>query len=338
MTRGWTAVVRRTLLAVVALVVAVGVGRLASGSAADRPALGAAAASVPAGTISLDVTAWDRIEASAQDAALRDITTRSVLDPLSDDLADAFGWRPDDLAWEAYATTRTGPVLVLGLGDVSVEQVRDGLDDTGEAAGVDRWEVTSRGGASNEFVSTFRYTRLLAGRGLLVAAPAPEAVRAVVATIEHRSRSLLDDAGLAAVVSAAPAADAATVQVGGLACQNDPLDGSDPEVADAVAPLVDPTWVMRSITDGRPRDFHVTLGFASPSIARSQLVERRRLARPGPIVGRAGERFESSLRSLRASVDESAVDLGFDLTADAEALMARGGGYAFSGCAAPEPG
>ena len=83
------------------------------------------------------------------DAALRDLSTRSVIGQHTEELHDAYGWSPADLDWEAYGQAKDGAVMVAQLdGSVSLASVRSHLAKLGYSRDGRVWTIPPDGALS----------------------------------------------------------------------------------------------------------------------------------------------------------------------------------------------
>lgn|GEM_PF-6409860 len=305
-----------------------------------RDAVAAAVDAAPLGSGTVDVTVWSRLPASIDQAALQDLTTRSVVAPLADEIDDRLGWSPAALAWESFVRTPEGPLLVLGLGTLDPAQVDQAWSRVGERDG-DGWVLKDGGGTSSDFADTFRHVRVLRDRSLLVAAPDERALRLGVSTVRGRTRSLLADRGVADLVRQALGRDSVMIQAREALCADQSRLDDDETVAlrrveRRHGRLADPTWGLRALGTRPDRRYLFATAFTDPGVAREQLDVRRALT-TGSFIGRSGT-VQESLRDARAQADGSVVVLDLAPTADAEDYMAAVGPVAFSGCAVPGRG
>jgi hypothetical protein len=140
------------VLAVVALVAAVGAGVALSRVERSAPALPTAVASMPAETLTASVTHWSRVRdllgGRGADAGVLDraydtdasaVSALGTMVPLMDRL---YGWSVLDVDWEALAQSRQGAAIVLQMpAGVELGMVRERLGELGyrepfEPAGV----------------------------------------------------------------------------------------------------------------------------------------------------------------------------------------------------------
>ena len=98
-----------------------------------RPALTSALDVVPFRSNVVGFTHWSQIRENVglDDAARRDLTTRSVIDGV-ENMRDLFGWSLADLEWEVYGQDPAGAASVVRLdGSVSFDDVREKLQSAG---------------------------------------------------------------------------------------------------------------------------------------------------------------------------------------------------------------
>ncbi len=107
----------------------------------------------------------------ADDAALRDLSTRSVLGQYTEELHDAYGWSPADLDWEAYGQAKDGAVMVARLDEsVSLASVRSHLAKLGYTRDGRTWTIDPDGSkVSQELAATLDSIAVVPGRRLIVA-------------------------------------------------------------------------------------------------------------------------------------------------------------------------
>ncbi len=331
---------RRALTGLVAAAVAVGSVAAAWAVTRDgadgRGPVTAAVDAVPLGAGTVDVTVWQRLPGSVDDAVLRDLSTRSVVAPLDDELRERFGWSVTDLGWETYARTPEGGVVVLGLGDLDAGEVDEAFGSVADRDG-SGWRIKDASGASSSFAATFAHVRVLRAQHVLVAGETAEALTATVATVRGRERSLLADPRVRDLLDGVRDADAFWLQRREALCAEDRVEGDEATAVRRVeaqnSRLVDPVWGLRAIVDRPERRLAFGTAFATPSVAREQALVREALTR-GPFIGRGGAVAEQ-LVDLRATVDGSAVLLDLATTDDTEDLMSDVGPVVFAGCAVP---
>jgi hypothetical protein len=303
----------------------------------DRAALADALDVLPASTLTVDFTDWTGIDVSPAEAALSGLTTRSAVASLEDEMSALLGWSPADLAWEAHGRTGTGAVTALGLGDVSPERAARSFAAIGTADdGTYRLDETA---ASADFASTFAWVRVVADRGVLLAATDEDTLAAAFDVVQVRSPSLLSVRGVGALAERLVGSDSVLLQERRVLCPaaSVPVDDvtAARQLAAALGPvrLAEARWGARALLDGTPQRIVFASAFDSAAVARRQGPLRAGLA-SGPFIGRTGA-VGDSLRDLRTSVDGAVVSLDFSLTPDGEQFMTDTGPVVFAGCAAP---
>ena len=348
---------RLVIAPLVAVALALAVGTWASAREPDsRSSLTSALDALPAGTLVAGFTDWAAVRddlrlgadspaaaraSLADDASLRDLTTRSVLGGVIADMHEAYGWSAADLLWESYGQAPGGAAMVARFDDsVSLDDVQDRLDELGYTRRDGVWSLAADGGAAvtPELATTLGNVALDPRRRLVVAADRPGYVRTVVATIRGDETSALSVRPLADVAASLAGSDTAVIQSGAFGCRATSFDslGADvrAQAAAAVArvgELVTPTFTGRGLTDGsRTQTIRFSAAFGSPAEAARQTRVRSALA-TGPFIGRSG-RVEDVLDLRSASVSGSVTTLRFALEPDEGAFMSGEGPVLFAGC------
>lgn len=343
------------LLVIAAAVVG---GRWAGGevSADSRSAMTSALDSLPADTQVAGFTDWSRVRrvlgvgststatgraVLTDDAALRDLSTRSVIGQYAEEMHDAYGWSPADLDWEAYGQAQDGAAMVVRLGEtVSFESVRSHLRELGYSRDGEVWTLEAESSAArSELGSALRAITLVPRQRLLVAADRPAYVLTVLQTIDRDAPSLLSVRSAADVATTLAGADSALLQSGGFTCQSTSLEGAGADVQaqaraaiDRAGTLVEPEFTGRALDAGSKTSetMRFALGFSSPTAAAQQLRVRTALV-SGPFIGRSG-RIEESLVLRSSSVRGSVALLRFRHDPDSTAYMTGDGPLLFAGC------
>ena len=350
-------VLRLVVAPLVAIALAVAIGSWAPGREPDRrSSLAAALDALPAATLVAGFTDWAAIrtglgvgDASTRagrqtlgdEAALRDLATRSVLGGVIIDMHAAYGWSAADLEWEAYGQSRSGAVMVARLADsVSIGDVEDRLRELGYRRDADTWTIDAAGSTAvgPELARTLGRLAIVPGRRLVVAGDRASVIPDVLATIRGDEPSSLSVRPLADVARALGGSDTAVLQSGEFGCRATSFDGLGPDVraqADAAlaraGTLRSPTVTGRGLVDGdRRQSLRFAAAFDSPATAADQLRVRTALT-TGPFVGRPG-RVEDTLDLVRSSVAGSVATLRFDLDPDRGAFMSGEGALLFAGC------
>ncbi|MEG9226982.1 hypothetical protein [Aeromicrobium sp. Sec7.5] len=355
-TRSWLS---RPFVGLVSVVV-IG-GAVAAGMvAAERltPDFGVAdlAQLAPANVSSIDVTNWsalrDRLGAGGDDvveqAATRDLATRSTLVSSGDVVADGLGWSPRTVRWEAFVQTTAGSALFLGLPesrDVTSERMRDlGYVQDGDEWTIELSDLRAGGVSTPE---TFQHARLLDG-GVVVASSELEVVERLGDVAEGRSPSLADDPTALRAWAQAVDLDAFSLQSGSAGCASTDPAESGPDIAAQAAVAVEAAgtlepyrWLVRGLGAGEqdPTEpgtgdsgdrFEVALAFDSAPVAAGQAEVRARLA-TGPFIGQTGT-VEESIVLTRHRVDGDVAVLEFDRQAGAASLMSFIGPLVLASC------
>ncbi len=352
-------VLRLAVAPVVALAVVLSVAVWASGREPDgRAPLAAAFDALPSGTVVAGFTDWaslrDGVGAEAStdaelravlrdDASLRDLTTRSVLGGVVEQMDDLYGWSAADLQWESYGRAQAGAVMVARLSDdVSLDDVRSAWSSLGYQRVDGVWTLGQQGrtAVGPELAATLGHVALVPGRRLVVAADSAEYVRTTLDVIDGRRDSALSIRPLADVTRSLAGSDSAVVQSRAFGCRATSLDalGADVQAQaaaalDRVAPLVAPTVTGRGLADGSPsQTIRFVSAFDSPAQARAQGQVRSALA-SGPFIGRSG-RIEDSLVLRDVTAEGSVATLTFALDPDRGAYMSGEGPLLFASCPA----
>lgn len=350
-------ILRAVLAPLLVIVVAITAGSWASGREPDtRSSLTSALDSLPRGTVVAGFTNWAAIRADlhlgaastaagratlADDASLRDLTTRSVLGGVIADMHAAYGWSAADLEWEAYGQAASGAAMVARFsGSVSIGDVEDRLDTLGYTRRGDVWtlEADAAAGAGPELAATLGNLAIDARRRLVVAADRPAYVPTVLAVVRGHDPSVLSVRPLADVAATLAGSDTAVVQSGAFGCRATALDALGPDVraqADAAVArageLATPTFTGRGLIDGTTsQTIRFAAAFGSPAQAAAQSRVRAALS-TGPFIGRSG-RIEDSLDLRDASASGSVTTLEFALDPDRGAYMGAEGPALFAGC------
>ena len=333
-------------------------GRWASDEvAADtRSAMTSALDSLPADTQVAGFTDWSRIRqvlglgsattaadraTLADDAGLRDLSTRSVIGQFTEEMYDAYGWSAADLGWEAYGQAPDGAAMVARLdGSVSFAAVRSHLRELGYSRDGRVWTSDPDSNATSpELASTLSAIAVEPSRRLVIAADRATYVSTVLETIDRDAPSLLSVRSAAEVASTLAGADSVLVQKGSSACLSTSLKDAGADVKaqaraaiDRAGDLAEPEYAGRALDAGSKTSetMRFSFGFRSPSEAVGQLRTRTALA-SGPFIGRSG-RIEESLVLRKASVRGSTAVLRFRHDPDTAAYMTGDGPLLFASC------
>jgi hypothetical protein len=336
---------------------ALGAGSWASGRSGDaRSSLAQALDVMPADTLVAGFTDWASIRSRlgvgragtatararlGDEGSLRDLTTRSVLAGLIEEMHDRLGWSVADVDWEAYSRGPSGSAMAARLSaGVSLDRVEDRLDRLGYTRRGDVWALAPDDAAvlSPQAASALAVVSVVRDRRLVVAAARPGAVRDVLTTARGQAPSALSNRPLADVARALAGSDTAVLQGRAFGCRATSVAGADDTVkAQARAAvaragaLTSPTFTGRGLVDGRPeQSIRFVSAFSSPAEAIDQLRVRTALT-SGPFVGRTG-RVEDTLDLRRASVDGTVATLRFSVDPDKAAYMSGEGPLLFAGC------
>ncbi|MET0930872.1 MAG: hypothetical protein ABWX74_15235 [Aeromicrobium sp.] len=348
---------RLVLAPMLVVAVAFGVASWASGHQPDtRSSLAAALDALPADTAVAGFTDWASIReelgigaastaagrhALADDASLRDLTTRSVLGGVIADMHQAYGWSAADLAWESYGQTQSGAVMVGRFTDaVSIDEVETRLRAIGYIRDGEVWSIDDAGSAAvgPELARTLAHLAFVPRERIVVATDRVGHVPAVLAAIRGRDPSALSVRAVADVAAELGGSDTAVVQAGSFGCRATSLDelGADVRAqADAAlarsGDLATPTFTGRGLTDGpRRQSIRFVAAFASPAEAAEQLRVRSALS-TGPFIGRTGQ-IGDTLDLVGSTAEGSTATLRFDLDPDRGAFMSGEGALLFAGC------
>lgn len=359
--RSW---VTRPVVGVVSVVV-IGASVAAGVVAAERLTPDAGVADVarlaPADVASIDVTDWsalrDRLGADGDDlveqAAARDLATRSTLVSSGEVVSDGLGWSPETVRWEAFVQTTVGSAILLGLPE-SDDATRERLRDLGYVQDGADWTIDLNdlraGGVSTP--ETFQHVRLLDG-GVLVASSEEQVVQQLGDVADGRSPSLADDPTAARTWAQATDLDAFTLQSGNAGCASTDPAESGPDIAAQAEVAVESAgtleryrWLVRGLgagdrgaseqgtteqgTDGSEDRFEVAMAFGSGPVAADQAEVRARLA-TGPFIGQTGM-VEESIVLTRHGVDGDVAVLEFDRQDGAASLMSFIGPLVLASC------
>lgn len=350
---------RLVLVPVLVVLIAVGVGSWASGREPDtRSSLASALDALPADTVVAGFTDWAAIReelglgtastaagrsALTDEASLRDLTTRSVLGGVIDDMQKAYGWSAADLEWESYGQARSGAAMVARFTDaVSIDDVEDRLDTLGYTRDGDVWSIDEAGSTAvgPELARTLGRLAFVPRQRIVIAADRAGHVPEVLAAVRGHEPSALSVRAVADVASALAGSDTAVLQGGSFGCRATSLDALGADVAaqaDAAlaraGDLATPTFTGRGLVDGsRSQSIRFVSAFGSPAEAADQLRVRSALA-TGPFIGRSGQ-IGDTLDLVGATTTGSTLTLRFDLDPDRGAFMSGEGPLLFAGCPA----
>lgn len=346
-------------LVVLALVVTAGWLVDRRSSADPRPPLAAALDVLPSATVVAGFTDWSAIRRDldlaetstaatrarlGDDAALRDLSTRSVLAESVEPMHALYGWSAADLDWESYGQAAGGSALVARMSSrVSFGDVEERLRTVGYTRDGEVWRLRDEGRTKvgPAIASTLGTVALVPGRRLVVATSSAAYAPRVLATIRGDEASLLSRRPVADIAAELAGSDTALVQAKQEACRAAAVGEGDDDVAAQAAAalarsgeLVAPRYAGRGLVDGaRRQDIRFVSAYASPAVAADQLAARRSLS-TGPFIGRSG-RVEDSLDLVSATVRGSAATLRFELDPDRGAYMSGEGPLLLAACGSP---
>lgn len=331
-------------------------GYWVSGRVGDtRSSLTSALDSLPADTLVAGFTDWSNIrdrldvdDASTaagratlnDDAALRDLSTRSVIGRFVEEMHTSFGWSVADLEWEVFGQAADGAAMVGRFdSSVSLSDVRGALRKLGYTQDGRVWTSSESTPTTGDLSSTLASIAIVPGKRLVVAADRPTYVMTVLQTIDRGELSLLSVRSASEVAEALVGSDAALIQSGAFACRGATLEKQSADVqaqADAAVAragdLADFTFAGRGLTDvsTSKQRLEFAMGFDSPAQASSQLATRKVLAR-GAFIGGSG-RVEDSLQLTGSRVDGSTATLQFDHDPVTATYMGGLGPVLFASC------
>lgn len=309
----------------------------------SRASLASALDALPASAQVASVTDWAQIRdgVGIDDAALRDVSTRSVLASSAEQMQSEFGWSVADLDWEALGQTAAAESVLVAQFSSSalLREVEESLNRLGYQRRDSVWTLDDDGRAKigPRLAGVLGSVAIVARQRLVVAGSSVGDVRRALAPIQHGARSLLDRRPVADLAAALAGAEAVLIQSGSVACVSAALP-DDPEVAaQAVAAvarageLVRPQFTGRALSDvGRRQQIRFAAVFGSRTVAAQQATVRGALA-TGQFVGRSG-RVEDSLRLESATSAGAVSTLRFEVAPDRGAYMSGEGPLLFAGC------
>ncbi len=336
--------------------VALAGGYWVSGRVGDtRSSLTSALDSVPADTLVAGFTDWANIrerldvgDASTasgratlnDDAALRDLSTRSVIGRFVEEMHTSFGWSVANLDWEVFGQAADGAAMVGRFdSSVSLADVRGALRKLGYIADGRVWSSSKSTPTTGDLSSALASIAIVPGKRLVVAADRRSYVMTVLRTIDRDAPSLLSVSAASEVAEALAGSDAALIQSGPFACSGATLERQSADVqAQATAAiaragnLADFTFAGRGLTDisTHKQQLKFAMGFDSPSQAAAQLTTRKALAR-GAFIGGSG-RVEDSLQLTGTRVEGSTAVLRFDHDPVSATYMGGLGPIVFASC------
>ena len=274
-------------------------------------------------------------------AAERDLSTRSVFEASTEEMNAKFGWTVADLRWEAYGQASDGALLAAGLNDdLDAGTVTSRLRDLGYVQSGDTWSIDSADlsvkvpGVPTRFANI---AFLEDERLVLLSDSAPYLERAL-ATHRDRTTSL---AGVSAVRhTATPLVGAlsAAIQIGKDACESTGLAGMPAAVQAQGRNTVKPLGKLEPVAYGARAMFdhdgdqrlRFSLTFDSAAQATRQLELRQALS-TGPFVGRNGQIGDVLTLTAGHSTGPNAT-LDFVLDPTKGAFMTGNGPLLFAAC------
>ncbi len=311
--------------------------------------------SLPADTVVAGFTDWsairDRLDVADastaagratlnDDAALRDLSTRSVIGRNVEDMHQLFGWSAADLDWEIFGQAGDGSAMVGRFDDsASLSDVRAGLRKLDYTLDDGVWTSSSATATPGQLASTLRSIAILPNERLVVAGDRDTYVRTVLDVINRDAKSLLSLHAASQVVSSLAGSDSALLQNGAVACSDSSLDKQTADIraqADAAVAragdLAAPSYAGRGLTDVSTdnQQLRFAMSFDSPSQASAQLRVRTTLAQ-GANIGGSGQ-VEDSLQLTGSRIDGSTALLRFDHPPNSAAYMSGAGPLLFASC------
>ncbi|GAA3516812.1 hypothetical protein GCM10022234_10130 [Aeromicrobium panaciterrae] len=320
-----------------------------------RSGLTSALDSLPADTLVAGFTDWSAIRqrldlgdastsagraALNDDAALRDLSTRSAIGRNVEEMHSLFGWSAADVEWEVFGQAADGAAMVARFGDsVSLSDVRAALRKLKYRLDDGVWSSTSATPTTGELSATLKAVSIVPGKRLVVVGDRDTYVRSVLEVIDRDQESLLSVRSAAQVASSLAGTDSALLQSGTIACASTSFTQQPADVraqaAAAVAragDLAKPTFAGRGLTDVSTDEQEVRFvwGFGSPTRAREQLRVRTTLAR-GANIGGSGQ-VEDSLQLTSSRVDGTTATVRFDHPTNSATYMGGTGPLLFASC------
>ena len=231
-------VVRTVLIPLIAIAAALALGAWASEREPDtRSSLTASLDVLPAGTLVAGFTDWAEIrrelgigagstraarEALSAEAALRDLSTRSVLGGVISPMHETYGWSAADLDWESYGQSPSGAAMVAHLADsVSIDEIETRLGKLGYSRDGDAWSLDQEGRAAvgAELSGTLGQLAIVPRERLVVATDRAAYLATVLSTIRGRQDSVLSVRPAADVAAALSGSATAVIQAGAFGCR-----------------------------------------------------------------------------------------------------------------------
>ena len=337
------------------VVLAVGGGWWAAALRPDtRPALTSALDVLPARTTVVSFTDWEQIRGHlglgdvdtrreraelTNNAAARDLTTRSLIGRYAEVMHSQLGWSAADVDWEVFGQGPIGAASVVRLdGSISFDDVRGGL----KAAGFVRDGATWRAGdRTRRLPEILANVVLLPRQRLLVMSDRLRQIPGLLDVVAGRAPSLAADHAAADTATALAGSDSAILQAGALACQSTAvardadLERQARTAVERVGALRQYRFSGRGLVDRGGSGFSAqrvvfAMTFDSAVQASVQADVRARLT-TGPFIGRSGSIAET-LRLRSASVDEATVRLDFAHDPDTAVFMTGTGPVLFASC------
>lgn len=225
----------------------------------------------------------------------RDLSATSALGESAAEMHLALGFSPATVDWELFTQGTDGAALVLGAGDLDLDEVADSLEELGYTRPEDEdgvWtggpDVLARSGAT--LTPELSYLALDRDRHLLVASDAAAYVEVALAAARDDGPRV---EGLDEVVAASGDALAAAVYTGSYACEELAMARADPAAQAEAEALVAQAGGVHPLTafamGVRPGgDVRVAMGVADAEDARADADARAALA-AGPAPGQGGD-------------------------------------------------
>lgn len=273
----------------------------------------------------------------------RNFSGRSVMQPLADQMHEAYGWSIADLRWEMFAQGTSGEVLSAGLdGGLRSSTVTKGLTSLGYRRSDGIWAITTDAlsSALPGFPSAFTYAAYYPRQKLILFSDTLAYLQRIVTMHRDNGRTL---AGVAAArMTAAPLVGSLSAVISDdiASCEATGLSGEPADVRAQARNLVAPlgklsaySYAGRAIfDDGDDAHLRFTMAFGTAAKASHQLALRRQLTK-GPFIGRTG-RLQDVLRLRSTSLDGPVASLDFGFDADKAAFMNGQGPLLFTACSA----
>ncbi|MGZ5408840.1 MAG: hypothetical protein ACXWDJ_02445 [Aeromicrobium sp.] len=285
-------------------------------------------------------TAIDR-KTLVDNAFERDLSARSVLEDVTEDMKAKYGWSIADLRWEMYGQASDGALLAAGLNaGLEAGTVTSGLRDLGYAQNGDIWSIGTDDllAKAPGFPSTFANIAFLDDERLILLSDNAAYLDRTLAMHRDHARSLAGVTAVRHTTTPLLGAHSAAIQVGKDACESAGLAGLTAAVRAQGRNTVKPLGKLEPVVYGARGIFdhdgdqwlRFSLTFDSAAQASHQLKLRRALS-TGPFVGRNGQ-IGDVLTLTAGHTNGSNVTLDFDLDATKGSFMGGDGPLLFAAC------